>query len=203
MPSAKDAFARYAESVGVSVRPEDWDRLLSGAGWLARASTASGLSQYETPEQALIRAMGPALAYFAIQGAPRTGSLADLGSGTGAIGATIAFFAPNLQIDLVDRAKRSYTVSELLVSKLGVPNAHPCLGDIASLDREYDAAVLRALAPGHTALALAMSVVRPGGLICAYHRPQDEAFEQPAAEVEVLSTRTTLVHELVMTCYRR
>ncbi|MGI5819596.1 MAG: RsmG family class I SAM-dependent methyltransferase [Armatimonadota bacterium] len=203
MDDALSRFVAFAGAIGLSPTPGQLEALRAGAAWLARASTASGISQYASPEDALIRAMGPALAYFPVNATPRQGRLADIGSGTGAIGATIALFAPTLEVDLVDRAKRAYTVSELLVAKMDLPNARPLLADVTALESRYDAVVFRALGRAPVALSLALPLVRPGGIVCAYHRRGDMAFEAPDAALAVLETRDTPVEELVLTCYRR
>lgn len=203
MTEAADLFTRFARDAGLEVDPEALSRLLSAARWLGQASSVSGLSQYRDPDDALIRAMGPALAYFSCAETPRTGILADLGAGNGAIGATIAFFAPNLQVDLVDRAKRAYTTSELLLARLGVHNARPVLADLRRIQRRYDVIVFRALAPGRESLQLALSVLKDEGVIGAYHRRGDPAFVRPEMDLSVVGTHETLVPELVLTCYRR
>ena len=200
-PAAWDTFREYAASTDRGLTDAQGPALERGARWLAQASKASGLSQYTRPEDALLRAMGPALAYFRAA-TPRVGRVVDVGCGNGAIGATIAFFAPYLEVYLVDRAKRAYTTSELLVAKLGLTNAHPVHGTAGTLTVAYDAAVFRALAPAKDALPLAASVIRPGGCICAFHRRGDVGFEQPEPPYEALETHETLVPELLMTCYR-
>ena len=200
--AAMGRFRAFASSLGLNVAQAEAHILLRGAGWLARASAVSGLSQYSAPKEALLRGMAPALTFFATD-CPQSGRLADLGCGNGAIGATIAFFAPNLDVDLVDRAKRAYTTSELLVGKLNLTNAHAIQAAIEDLADDYDVAVFRALAPAGVALPLAASVVRPGGNVCAYHRRGDTEFERPTGDLYVLGTRVTLMDELVLTCYRR
>ncbi len=203
MDPALERLLDYAVAVGLQPTAQHRVRLAAGAEWLARASAASGLSQYRDPGEALIHAMGPALTYFSSENTPRTGLLADVGAGNGAIGATIALFAPEMQIHLVDRARRAYTASELLVARLGVGNATAVLADLTQLDRQYDAVVFRALAPAINALPLAEGLVVSGGLIGAYHRRGDEGFERPSGDLTVLGTMPTLVPALVLTCYRR
>jgi 16S rRNA G527 N7-methylase RsmG len=201
--NAQERFAAYAHSVGVLATSDDLSQLMRGAEWLAQASSASGLSQYATAEQALLRAMGPALAYFAHLEACETGRLIDIGCGNGALGATIAFFAPNLSVDLVDRAKRAYTIAEVLVARLGLVNADVHHASALELRRRWDVAVFRALAPADEALPLAASLIVPGGHVCAYHRRGDTGFDRPTVDLEVLGTYETLVPNLSLTYYRR
>ena len=203
MDEALRTLLDYADEADLQPTAHETAALEAGAVWLARASTASGLSQYRDPAEALIHAMGPALTYFCSPDHPRNGTLADIGSGNGAIGATIALFAPEMQIHLVDRARRAYTASELLVARLGLRNATPLLADLTQLDRQYDAVVFRALAPAIDALPLAAGLVGDAGWIGAYHRNGDVGFEQGTAGLTVLGTMPTLVPELVLTCYRK
>lgn len=180
-------------------------RELLGAAalWLARTGVASGLSQYRDPAAALLKGMAPAAAYFSLSEAPVAGRLADLGAGNGAIGATIAILAPDLQIDLADRAQRAYTACELLGARLGLRNLRAVRIDARTADPHmYDAIVFRALARGPEAISLAARLVRPGGFIGAYHRSGDRLFTCPGAEVDVLGTVETLTQGLSLTGYR-
>ncbi|MFO8080004.1 MAG: RsmG family class I SAM-dependent methyltransferase [Armatimonadota bacterium] len=200
---AEERFSSFADSVGLSTTSRDLSCLMRGARWLAQASSASGVSQYATAEDALLRAMGPALAYFADPEAITTGRLVDIGCGNGALGATIAFFSPNLFVDLVDRAKRAYTIAEVLVARLGLENARVHHAAAQEVRRRWDVAVFRALAPADEALPLAVSLVVPGGHVCAYHRRGDTGFERPTVDLEVVGSYETLVSELSLTRYRR
>ena len=203
MYPALTVFEAYAASAGLTLSEEQRNCLLAGAQWLACASAATALSQYRDVEDVLLRAMGPALAYFACQNTPRSGVVADLGSGNGAIGATIALLAPDLEIHLVDRARRAYTASELLVARMGLKNARPLQADLKGLTAIYDAAAFRALAPGADALGAVLRLVKQGGVIGAYHRPDDTAYAPSGSALRPLSTVATTVDDLVLTCYRR
>lgn len=196
-------FLSRAKKAGLSLSADDMGRLLEAARWLSTAARASGLSQYGDVEQALIRAMGPALSYFELRCAPRAGDIADFGCGSGAIGATIALLEPNLTVHLVDRAKRAYTTSEVLVARLRVSNAHVVMSDLKNLSRTYGAVVFRALAPAPEAIDLALPHLACGGVICAFHQGGDPGFEQPPDCVRIVQQIDTIVPKLVLTCYRR
>ncbi len=202
MYPALTVFEAYAATARLSLSEEQRNCLLAGAKWLASASAATALSQYRDVEDVLLRAMGPALAYFGCLESPRSGVIADVGAGNGAIGATIALLAPDLEIHLVDRARRAYTASELLVARMGLKNARPLQVDLRSLTVMYDAAVFRALAPGADALGAALRLVKQGGVIGAYHRAGDPAYASDSP-LRRLSTVATTVDDLVLTCYRR
>lgn len=147
--------------------------------------------------------MAPALAYFALDESPRSGRLADLGAGNGALGCTLALLEPKLHVSLIDRAQRSYTVCELLIARMGLKNAD-CM--MLSVDRGtqalYDAVVFRALARAQQALELASSILRPGGFIGAWHSGSDSSYLDPPESLRVIATVDTVVPELVLTGYR-
>jgi 16S rRNA G527 N7-methylase RsmG len=202
MEAELERFQEQAVDVGLELSACQLERLRRAARWLSKVAAASGVSQYDTPGEALLRGMSPALAYFATYAPVVRGRLGDLGAGNGALGGTIAVCAPDLHADLVDRAERSYTTSELLVAKLDLANARALHQDIEGLDRVYDVAVFRALAPAPMALPLARGVVVPGGRICAFHQTDDDEFLRPAGDLIVEDSRRTMVAGLVMTCYR-
>lgn len=192
-----------AQRTGVQVGGPREAQLLTAARWLARVGEVSGVSSYETPAEAVRRAMLPAVAYFEFEEAPRQGQMADLGAGNGALGATMAILAPNLHVDLVDRAERAYTACELLVARLDLPNLEAVRrnvgGDAAG---SYDTVVFRAVASGDVALDLAAGMTRAGGFVGAYHRSGDREFDGGRHGLRRLRTVPTGVPGLVVTGYR-
>ncbi len=197
--SEQEVLERVLRSVaasGMEAGPETAERLQSAADWLAGLAAASGISGYDSPAEALERGLMPSLAYFGFAEAPRSGRVADLGAGSGALGAGIAILEGNLRVALVDRSKRSLTACELLAARLKLPNlvvVEMDLGLDAGGRAVYDAVVFRALAPGSDALILARGVVRVGGFIGAYHREGDAAFAEAGeswAEIELERLRT-------------
>ncbi|MGC9316600.1 MAG: RsmG family class I SAM-dependent methyltransferase [Armatimonadota bacterium] len=201
----QSVIERQVAGAGLQVTREQLASLQLAAEWLARLARASGLSGYDSAQEAWERGMTPALAYFNFPEAPRSGALADLGAGSGALGATIAILEGNLQVDLVDRAQKAYTACELLVARLRRSNLRARwqdAGDAAA--RRYDAVVFRALGPGERALSLAVRVVRANGFIGAYHRAGDRGFTADADHhgLMVVSTVETPVPGLHLTGYR-
>ena len=192
-----------AAAQSIELSEEQRDALLVGAEVLARTARARGISQYDQVETALIRAMGPALAYFSFSERPRAGRIADLGAGNGALGAAIALIEPDVTVDLLDRAERSYTACELLVKRMRLQNA-ACV--LASIDKtreaRYDGVVFRALAQSARALELAHAITRPGGFIGAWHASGDAGYLEPPGSLRLLRTVGTLVPDLVLTGYR-
>jgi len=202
--SAMHRFQDAAEAAGLSITAFERELISRTARWLASLGHASGVSGYDTPDVALVRAMGPALAYLSADKAPRSGRIADIGAGSGALGATIAILEENLFVDLVDRAERAYTACEILAARLGLVNLRAVRADVRSLAAgEYDAAVFRALADGERALPPVRRIVRPGGFIGAFHRAGDPAFQADGgSEVAAAGSWPTLVEGLVLTGYR-
>jgi 16S rRNA G527 N7-methylase RsmG len=201
--SGMDQFVARAADVGLTLGASQQERLARLAESVARASRASAISQYDTPDQALVRGMGPALAFFAFPDRPTSGRIADLGAGNGALGATIALLAPDLTVHLIDRARRAYTACELAIARIGLENAHCLLLDVdMEHAAEYDGIVFRALAAQAHALNLARCLVHSGGFIGAYHAVDAAEYHGPAHQMDTLGTQDTLVPGLVLTAYR-
>lgn len=201
----QDAFVKHCKRLGLSLTAERLATIEQAACWLARLAQTSGVSAYDSPADALLRGMTPGLAYFKFAAAPHAGRLADLGAGAGALGATIAILAPRLQVHLLDRAERAVTACELLVSELGMPNLQARRVDVdrhEAFEPRYEAVAFRAIAPGKKALALARSVVAPGGFVAAWHRDGDPVFAEPPCELELVDSVGTVLPGLVVTGYR-
>lgn len=194
-----------ADELSLALTGQQLERLEGAAQSLAKVAVASGMSSYETPQEALSRGMTPALAYFAFGEAPRSGRLADLGAGIGAPGATIAILAPEIAVDLIDRAERAFTACELLVAKLQIGNLEARLLDTerdGEIAPAYDAVVFRALAPGARALALAAQLVVAEGFVAAWHREGDPYFADPPTAFRLLGSVQSGVEGLVVSGYR-
>ena len=197
-------FRARTSELALTLTDHQVQRVGVGARSLAKVAVASGMSGYETPQQALERGMAPALAYFGFAQAPRSGRLADLGAGTGALGVTIAVVAPELRVDLIDRAERAFTACELLVARMQLRNLRARLLDTergGKSEPGYDAVVFRALAPGATALEMAGHLLLPGGFLAAWHRECDPHFAQPPAQFKALGSVQSGLEGLVATGY--
>ncbi|MGD9494693.1 MAG: RsmG family class I SAM-dependent methyltransferase [Armatimonadota bacterium] len=197
------SFQAAAQDVGIELDSEQLRLLRLTANWLASLAQASGVSAYNTAQEVLDRAMAPALAYFAIPETPRQGAMADVGAGNGALGATMAILEPRLAVDLVDRARRAYTACELLEARLRLPNLTAVHLDVRDVTAPtYVAAVLRAVARGPAALALAQPMLVPGGVLAAYHRSDDAWFCDSFGLFQLVRTVPTTVEGLVLSAYR-
>lgn len=203
MTKSVPEFVVAADQVGLQITAEQQDALWVAAQWLASGARARGLSQYEEPEAALMRAMAPALAFFAFDERPRQGLVADLGAGNGALGATIALLDPDIEVVLIDRAQRAHTMCEILIARMRLDNARVLLADLDTRPVErYDGLVFRALAAAGSALDLARAATRAEGFIGAYHAHDDADYLCPHEALQVIATVRTAVPDLVLTGYR-
>lgn len=203
----RELLQAAAASSGVELSEQTEARLWQAACTLAQLTPGTGLSGYREPEEALLRAISPAFAYLRWEEAPREGLLADLGAGAGALGAGIAILCPGLEVHLVDRAQRAFTVCELLAARLELGNLHAvwlAAGEGAGERLRYDAVVFRALARGPKALQLALSITSERAFIGAYHRAADpwyNAAQDTGVGIRRLGTVPTPVEGLAMTGY--
>ena len=196
-------FASAAREVGLNLDHGELERLRTGAELLAATARVRGISQYKQVDEALIRAMAPALAFFRFHDWRSAQRIADLGAGNGALGATIALCAPDIDVALIDRATRSITACELLTRRMGLQNAE-CLQIDVDSDSEtgYDGVVFRALAQPERALTLARGLCGRDGFVGAWHAPGDPAYDRPPMGLEVVNTVRTVLPDLVLTGYR-
>ena len=100
---------------------------------------------------------------------PRPATLVDLGSGAGLPGIVLAMLLPDVQITLLEPKARRVSFLEECVRELGLPNvavhrgrAEDVAGQLAA-----DVVTVRAVAPLDRLAGLALSLVRPGGLVLA------------------------------------
>ena len=100
---------------------------------------------------------------------PRPCSLIDLGSGAGLPGIVLALLLPDVRVTLLEPMLRRVTFLEECVRALGLGNAEvvrgraeECAGRISA-----DVVTARAVAPLGRLAALALGLVRPGGIVLA------------------------------------
>jgi 16S rRNA (guanine527-N7)-methyltransferase len=124
------------------------------------------------------------------------GRLLDVGAGAGFPGVPLALVRSDIEVTLVEAAKKKVGFLKALLASLEVPNAqavHAHLGAKPILGL-FDTAVARALADVTVWLQLAKHHVKPGGRIIAMlgRAPEPTAMERAAAdaEVQLLSTST-------------
>ena len=112
---------------------------------------------------------------FVLALAAVTGTVIDLGTGGGVPGLVIAAARPDLSLVLVDRRATRTDHVMRLVRRLGWADRVEVLtadtDQLTAEDRRFDAAVARGFGPPATTLAVAASLVRPGGLVVISEPP--------------------------------
>jgi 16S rRNA (guanine527-N7)-methyltransferase len=100
---------------------------------------------------------------------PHPCSLIDLGSGAGLPGIVLALTLPDVTVTLLEPMLRRVTFLEECVRALGLENAQVCRGRAEDLAGQLSADVVtaRAVAPLDRLAALALGLVRPGGIVLA------------------------------------
>ena len=130
---------------------------------------------------------------------PRPCSLIDLGSGAGLPGIVLALLLPDVRVTLLEPLLRRVTFLEECVHALGLESAEVLRGRAEELAGRISADVVtaRAVAPLDRLAALALGLVRPGGIVLAIKGKsarQEVASARPALrrlgvrEVDVLRT---------------
>jgi 16S rRNA (guanine527-N7)-methyltransferase len=100
---------------------------------------------------------------------PPGSSLIDLGSGAGLPGVVLAMLLPDSDVVLLEPLARRAAFLEECVRALDLGNAEVRRGRAEEADGQLTADVVtaRAVAPMHRLAALALPLVRPGGLVLA------------------------------------
>ncbi len=100
---------------------------------------------------------------------PAASSLIDLGSGAGLPGVVLAMLLPDSQVVLLEPLARRAAFLEECVQALGLGNAAVRRGRAEEVAGQLAADVVtaRAVAPMERLAALALGLVRPGGLVLA------------------------------------
>jgi 16S rRNA (guanine527-N7)-methyltransferase len=117
---------------------------------------------------------------------PPRSSLVDLGSGAGLPGIVLALLRPDLTVTLLEPMLRRVTFLSECVQALGLENTQVCRGRAEEFAGRMSADVVtaRAVAPLDRLAALALGLVRPGGIVLA--------IKGAGAEQEVAAARRGL-----------
>jgi 16S rRNA (guanine527-N7)-methyltransferase len=117
---------------------------------------------------------------------PRPCSLIDLGSGAGLPGIVLALLLPDVRVTLLEPMLRRVTFLEECVRALELQNAQVVRGRAEELAGRIsgDVVTARAVAPLGRLAALAVGLVRPGGMVLA--------IKGDTAQQEVASARPVL-----------
>jgi 16S rRNA (guanine527-N7)-methyltransferase len=151
-----------ADALAISLTPEAeeallaYERLLQEPGLDAGVVAASDRSRIRTRH-----IVDSLRAVEAIR--PGDVDAYDLGSGGGLPGVVVAAVLPHLRVGLVETRRRRVAFLELVLERLGLPNATVIPSRIEDLTEPVDVCFARALAPLPESWSLARGLLRPGG----------------------------------------
>ena len=97
----------------------------------------------------------------------RCQTLVDIGSGAGLPGIVLAMVRPEIEITLLEPMERRCRFLAECVAELGLANASVLRGRAEDVVVRVDVATARAVAPLDRLAELAISVVKPGGMVLA------------------------------------
>lgn len=170
--TVEDARAVILEIVGDAAPPglaeEDatFAALLALARELCGPGAALGLTGYASPRAALGHLIAPALGALRWLAHQQELKVTEVGSGSGALGLTLAIVAPAWRVYLLDRREKATTFAEVVALRLGLRNAMAVKGDARQPPATVvnsDAAVFRAVDKPERDLDLARHLVSVGG----------------------------------------
>ena len=115
---------------------------------------------------------------------PRPCSLVDLGSGAGLPGIVLALLLPDADVTLLEPALRRTIFLEECVAELGLGNARVwrARAEQAAGKLVADVVTARAVAPLDRLAALALGLLKPGGIVLAVKGAQAHAEVRAASE---------------------
>ncbi len=145
-------------------RVERYANLLAGAGverGLLGPNEVPRLWERHLLNSAVIAELGPR--------APRPCSLVDLGSGAGLPGIVLALVLPDVEVVLLEPALRRATFLQECVADLALGNARVVRARAEQMAGELAADVVtaRAVAPLDRLAAMALGLLKPGGILLA------------------------------------
>ena len=173
------------------------------AGHLFRAAAPLGFTGHSDAFSFLHQGMMPALALSRMFRRPLLGQWLEIGSGSGAIGLSLATMHPAAHFTLADRRERVIAHLDLAVRRLGVPNADILQADLrpGPHARRWLGVCFRALASPREALQLAAHY--SSRCICAWHSPRTGRYDVPPSGFHLAARAETCTPGLVATLYCR
>lgn len=116
---------------------------------------------------------------------PMQAQVVDLGSGAGLPGIPLALARPDLSIDLVEPMARRTTFLAEVVAELGLSSVHILRTRAETIaPGAYDVVAVRALAPLHRLVPMALPLAKRGGALLA--------MKGAAADAEVVAARAAI-----------
>jgi 16S rRNA (guanine527-N7)-methyltransferase len=127
--------------------------------WNAKIS----LTAVRTPEEIVRRHFGESLFTGEHLRLEAGSELADLGTGAGFPGIPIALLRPHWRLLLIESQQKKVTFLREVIRTLGITNASVHAGRAENLDTKSQIVTMRAVEKFDSALAVAASLVAPGG----------------------------------------
>lgn len=167
-------------------------RVLAEEAVAAEISSGTAIA---TPAEAASVHVADSLAVFSAAWLPKAGRLIDIGSGLGFPGIAIAAAAPELDVTLLDAARKKAEAAARIARRAGVTNAELLwgraeeLGAKGSPHREaYNIVTARALAPLAVLMEYAAPLLRDDGSLIAWKgTPEDGEVAACGAACDALS----------------
>jgi 16S rRNA (guanine527-N7)-methyltransferase len=151
-----------ADAVAITLAPEAEEALLAYERLLLDPGLDLGV--VAAGDRSRIRARHVVDSLRAVEAIrPRDVDAYDLGSGGGLPGVVVAAVVPRLHVGLVEKRRRRLAFLELVLERLGLPNATVIPSHIEDLAEPVDVCFARALAPLPESWSLARGLLRPGG----------------------------------------
>ena len=188
-------LGRFAEEQGVPLTAEAMKKAEAYIELLKQYNAKTNLTAEKDEDALYLRHLAdgfPSAAYLKkhLGAAPR---VADLGSGGGFVGFGFKLAWPEAEVTLIEALQRKYDFLNMAAARSGLKGLR-VLKARAGQDAVmggYDAVVERALAPLDEAVALAVPLLKPGGLFVAYQsdEPDVKSVRAGARFVDMITYR--------------
>ena len=184
-PEASSALKKAADGWGLSLSPEQLAQIDRYVKELLAANQKTNLTADTDPEVVLLRHVADGLAAAGVlikeakKPAPR---ILDLGSGGGYIGMAIKIAWPQAKVTLMESLERKFRFLNAMAVRSGLPGLTVALrragkGKLRGPEQGFDAVVARALAPLPEAVALALPLAGPQGLVLIFQSAEPDLAE--------------------------
>jgi 16S rRNA G527 N7-methylase RsmG len=199
------AVTAAARKLSVNIPADRLQSVISAISWLAPSAHRLGLTKYSDPETIVKQLVLPALCLLSPEFRPFLQSpVLEFGSGSGAIGISLAILAPEEQFVLADRRRRVVEFLDVAIRRHGLANCQALLVDLSAPTDEHQASfgtvLLRAYGPAEEALTQAARWLWLGGHVAFWHQPP-----APLAPDGLIRTRSeqTNLSALLLTAYTK
>ena len=163
----------FAKTLGLSLTPSQYEQLRAYADLVWQKKDQLNLTCVADKNEILTRHIADGFAVASIWNrhfaGQETGTVADMGSGAGYIGITLAIMCPHLRVSLIESLEKRCAFLNWVVLKLKLSNVdvrHMRLGQETA--GFFDLVTERAMGPLSELLPLLASCVSEKGLVTAY-----------------------------------